>query len=179
MAGITDLTPGLWNVDASHSEVSFSARHLMIAKVRGRFSKFNGTITVGDDPLGSTVTAEVDLASVDTGDTQRDAHLRSADFFDADEYPTMTFVSTQVTSRGGDYALTGDLTIRGKTLPVTFKLEFDGVSADPWGGTRAGFTAEAEINRQDWGLTWNVPLESGVLVSDKVKIVLDIEAVKA
>jgi polyisoprenoid-binding protein YceI len=134
---------------------------------------------VGDDPLASTVTAEVDLASVDTGDTQRDAHLRSADFFDADEYPTMTFVSTNVTARGGDYVLTGDLTIRGKTLPVTFKLEFDGVSADPWGGTRAGFTAEAEINRQDWGLTWNVPLESGVLVSDKVKIVLDIEAVKA
>ncbi len=170
----------MWNVDPSHSIVGFTARHLMITKVRGRFTTFTGTVTVAEDPLDSKVDASVDLGSVTTGDDQRDGHLRSADFFDVDKHPTMTFTSTGIKQDGGDYVLTGDLTVAGTTRSVDFELSFDGVQKDPWGGTRAGFTAETEISRKDWELTWNVALETGgVLVGDKVKIELDVELVKA
>lgn len=180
MASIHDLTPGIWNIDPSHTTVSFTARHLMITKVRGRFGKVEGTITVPEDRLQSSVEATIDLSSIDTGDQARDEHLRSADFFDVENNPTMTFRSTEVREDGGDFELTGDLTVRGVTKPVTLELEFDGVSGDPWGGTRAGFTAKGEINRKDFGLEWNVALESGgVLVGDKIKIELDVEAVAA
>jgi len=180
MATVHDLTPGDWNVDTSHSAVGFVGRHLMISKVRGRFNTFSGVIHVPEDPLQATVEATVELDSVTTGDETRDAHLRSADFFNTEQHPTMTFRSTGLKADGDDYILTGDLTFGGQTRSVDFDLEFDGVEKDPWGGTRAGFTATAEISRKDWNLTWNVALETGgVLVGDKVKIELEVEAVKA
>ena len=176
---IDQLTPGTWNVDASHSTIGFSARHLMLSKVRGRFATFEGSITVGDDPLASKVAATVDIASVTTGDAARDGHLLGEDFFDVANFPSMGLSTTAVRSVGDDYVLDGDLTIKGVTKPVSFALQFEGVAADPWGGTRAAFSAETEINRKDWGLSWNVALETGgVLVGEKVKIQLDIQAVR-
>lgn len=171
------LTAGVWAVDPSHSAVSFSVRHLMVSKVRGRFGTFTGTITIGDDLNASSVEANVEMTSVNTDDEGRDAHLRGADFFDVEQFPTMSFVSTSLSAEGDSYALAGDLTIKGVARPVTFVLEFEGVSTDPWGNTKAGFSAETEINRKDWGLEWNVALETGgLLVGEKVKIQLDIEA---
>jgi polyisoprenoid-binding protein YceI len=179
-SSLADLTPGTWNVDPSHSTVGFVARHLMVTKVRGRFTSFTGSLVIADDPLQSSVTASVDMASVATGDEGRDGHVKGADFFDVEQFPTMSFTSTSITPNGGDYVLAGDLTIKGVTNPVTFDLEFDGVNTDPWGNTKAGFTAETEINRKDWGLEWNVALETGgLLVSEKIKIQLDIQAAKA
>jgi len=171
------LVPGVWTVDTSHSEVGFTARHLMVSKVRGRFTDYSAAITVAPNVLDSTVQATVQLASVDTRDEKRDGHLKSADFFDVENHPTMSFTSTGIRENGKDFYLDGDLTIRGTTRPVTFDLEFNGVVAGPWGGSSAGFSAETEINRKDWGLEWNVALESGgVLVSEKIKIALEIEA---
>ncbi len=180
MSAITELSPGTWTVDPSHSVVGFTARHLMISKVRGRFASFSGSLTITDDPLSSSVSAIVDLASVSTGDDSRDAHLRGADFFDVEQFPTMTFTSTGIKDERGELVLFGDLTIKDVTRQVAFELEFNGVTTDPWGGTRVGFNAETEVNRRDWGLEWNVALDTGgVLVGEKVKIQLDIEAVKA
>lgn len=180
-AKLAALTPGTWNVDPSHSTVGFTARHLMVTKVRGRFSAFGGSLTIADEPLASSVSATVEMSSVSTGDDGRDGHLRSADFFDVEQFPTMSFQSTSIEADGDDeYLLHGHLTIKGVTKPVTFELEFDGVATDPWGNTKAGFTAETEINRKDWGLEWNVALEAGgVLVSEKIKLQLDIQAVRA
>ncbi len=178
MSAITDLTPGVWNVDPVHSSVGFVARHLMVSKVRGRFTSFSGTINVAENRLESKVEASVDIASISTGDEAREGHLKSPDFFDAEKYPTMTLVSTGIEADGKDYVLHTDLTIKGITKPVDFELEFDGVSGDPWGGTRAGFSAETEVNRKDWGLEWNVVLETGgVMLGEKVKIELDVQAV--
>jgi polyisoprenoid-binding protein YceI len=180
MASLDGLTAGDWNVDPQHSTIGFVARHLMITKVRGRFNSFTGVVHIAEDPLGSWVEAEVDLNSVSTGDDQRDNHLRSSDFFDIEHHPKMTFKSTSLKEDGDDYIMIGDLTVLGETRPVEFELEFEGVSPDPWGGTRAGFTAEAEISRKDWNLTWNMALETGgLVVGDKVKIELEIQAVKA
>lgn len=172
------LTPGQWIVDPAHSEVGFVVRHMMIAKVKGRFSGVSGTVTVAENVLESTVEATAEAATIDTRDEGRDAHLRSGDFFDAEKFPTLTFRSTGIREQGGDYLLDGDLTIRDVTKPVTFALEYNGAATNPMtGGQTAGFSAETEINRKDFGLTWNVAVESGgVLVADKVKIVLDIEA---
>ena len=176
MASLNDLTPGTWTIDPSHSELSFTARHLVVAKVRGTFSDFTASVEVGSPLAGTTVSATVQLASVSTGAEDRDTHLRSGDFFDVENTPEMTFVSTRVT----DSALEGDLTIKGITKPVVFDLEFNGVQADPWGNTKAGIEAQTEINRKDWDLTWNAALEGGgVLVSEKIKINLDIELLKA
>lgn len=171
---------GTWELDPTHTTVSFSARHLMVSKVRGRFGSFRGTITVGDDPLVSAVRAEIDTASIDTKDEQRDGHLKSPDFLDVERYPTITFVSTGVRDAGGgEYDLDGDLTITGTTRPVTLKVVSNGVAKDPWGGTRAGFEATTEFSRKDFGLEWNVALESGgVLVGDKVKVEIEVEAVQ-
>lgn len=180
MSALALLAPGTWNIDASHSSVSFVARHLVVSKVRGRFDTFAGAITVAADPLQSTVEATIEVASINTSDANRDGHLRSADFFDAERYPTISFTTTAVRAAGDDFVLTGDLTIKGVTRPVDLELEFNGVEKDPWGGTRAGFSAETEINRKDWGLEWNVVLETGgALVGEKIKIQLDIEAVQA
>ncbi|MEY2583350.1 MAG: hypothetical protein QOE09_3199 [Ilumatobacteraceae bacterium] len=179
MTAITGLTPGIWNVDPTHSSVGFVARHMMVSKVRGRFGSISGTITIAENPLESKVEATVDVASITTGDETRDAHLKSPDFFDVEKYPTMTLVSTGIEEKGRDkYLLHTDLTIKGITKPVDFEVEFEGVSGDPWGGTRAGFSAEAEVNRKDWGLEWNVVLETGgVMLGEKVKLELDIQAV--
>ncbi len=180
MSDLKTLTPGTWTVDASHSNVGFTARHLMVAKVRGSFTAFTGTIDVADDRLKSTLNATVEAKSVNTGDETRDAHLRSEDFFDVDNHKQWTLVSTGIEPAGNDFVLHTDLTIKGVTQPVDFALEFDGVVNDPWGNTKAGFTAEAEINRKDFGLEWNVALEAGgVVVGEKVKIVLEIEALKS
>jgi polyisoprenoid-binding protein YceI len=176
MSNLSDLKPGSWTVDASHSEVGFTARHLMVSKVRGQFKDFSAVVTVAQPFEQSTVEATVQLASIDTNSADRDTHLKSADFFDVENNPEMTFKSTKVT----DDALEGLLTIKGVTKPVTFDLDFGGVSADPWGGTRAGFEATAEINRKDFDLSWNVAIEGGgVLVGEKVKIALDVELVLA
>lgn len=175
MSSIEHLPAGTWSVDPSHTEVGFVARHLMVTKVRGSFADVAGTVVVGSPVTQSSVDVTVQMASVDTRSADRDAHLRSADFFDVENFPTMHFVST---SFDGD-KLTGNLTIKDVTKQVTFEVEFNGTQADPWGNTKAGFEAEAEINRKDWGLTWNAAIEGGgVLVSDKIKIVLDVQLVK-
>ena len=180
MSNLSALTAGTWNVDASHSNIGFTVRHLMVAKVRGHFAEFAGTITVAADPLQSKVEATVQAASIDTRDDSRDGHLRSGDFFDAEQHPTWTLVSTGLRANGSNYVLDANLTIKGVTQPVSFDLEFDGVATDPWGNVKAGFTAEAEISRKSFGLEWNAALETGgVVVGDAVKITLEIEAVKA
>jgi polyisoprenoid-binding protein YceI len=149
----------------------------MVARVRGTFEDLAGTITVAEDPLESTVEIEAKAASVATGTTDRDNHLRSADFLDAEQYPLVTFKSTGLTPAGDDWKLTGDLTIRGVTKPATFDLTFEGAASDPYGNTKAAFNATGEIDRREWGLVWNAPLEGGgVLVSEKFKIEFDVEA---
>jgi polyisoprenoid-binding protein YceI len=175
---VEGLVPGTWTVDTSHSEIGFVARHMMVSKVRGRFTQYDAKVTIAPNVLDSKVEATVQLDSIETRDEKRDGHLRSEDFFHVEQHPTMTFVSTGIRENGTDFYLDGDLTIRGVTRPVTFDLEFNGVAAAPWGGRSAGFAAETEINRKDWGLEWNVALESGgFLVSEKVKVTLDIEAI--
>lgn len=177
---LAELTPGIWTVDPSHSTVGFTARHLMITKVHGHFTDFDGTVSVADDPLASSVEANVRLASVDTGSADRDAHLRTADFFDVEQHPAMILRSTGITETVGRYALAADLTIVGQTHPVVFVLEFDGVSTDPFGNTKAGFSAATDINRSDWGLNFNMALETGgVVVSEKITIELDIQLVRS
>lgn len=179
MSSLDQLTPGTWVVDASHSSIGFTARHLMVSKVRGTFADFTGTVTVGDDPLQSAVTASAKVASVATGDSGRDAHLLGDDFFDAAQFPEITLRSTGLERNGDDFVLHTDLTIKGVTRPVDFDLQFDGVATDPWGNVKAGFSAEAQVNRKDFGLVWNVALEAGgVLVGDKVALQLDIQAAK-
>jgi len=174
------IAAGTYNVDAAHSEIGFTVRHLGVSKVRGRFAKFEGVITIAEDVLASSVTATAQVASVDTNDESRDGHLKTGDFFDVETYPTLTFVSTAVRAKGGDYELVGNLTIKAVTKEVVFELEFGGSEQDPWGGTRLGFSAETEINRKDFGMEFNMVLDSGgLLVGEKVKIKLEIEAVKA
>jgi polyisoprenoid-binding protein YceI len=170
-------TPGSWQIDQSHSDLRITARHLMVAKVRGTFTEFAGTIVVAEDPTASTVEFQAEAATITTGTPDRDAHLRSPDFLDAEQYPLVTFVSTELAPSGKGWKLTGDLTIRGISRPVTFDMTFEGAATDPYGITKAAFTAVGEIERKDWGLTWNVPLEGGgVLVSDKFKLEFDVEA---
>lgn len=180
MSLATSLTPGTWNVDPAHSGLNFSVKHLMVSKVRGRFRDFSGSITIAADPLQSSVVASASVESIDTGDVNRDGHLKTGDFFDVASHPTIDFRSTKIEEAGGRQRLFADLTIKGITRNVAFDLEFDGVNTDPWGNTKAGFTATAEINRRDWGLEYNAVLETGgVLIGEKVKIELDIQAVKA
>lgn len=170
------LVAGEWTIDASHTEVGFVARHLMVTKVRGRFADVSGTVTVAEPVTDSHVEVTIGVASVSTGSDDRDGHIRSADFFDAEGFPTMTFTSTAFTGE----TLTGDLTIKGVTKPVTLDVTFEGAVKDPWGNAKAGFEARTTINRTDWGLGWNVALEAGgVLVSEKVELVLDVQLLKA
>jgi polyisoprenoid-binding protein YceI len=177
---IPGYVAGTWTIDPVHSEVGFSARHMMVSKVRGKFGTFSGQVVTGADPLGSAVTAEIDMASIDTGNEQRDGHIRSADFFEVEAHPTMTYRSTGVRLQDGEYVLDGDLTLKGVTKNVPLKLELNGFGPDPFGGTRAGFTATGEINRRDFGVNFNAALETGgAVVSDKVALHLEIEAVLA
>ncbi|WP_030163595.1 YceI family protein [Spirillospora albida] len=173
------LTAGTWNIDPAHSEVTFAIRHLM-SKVRGTFTEFSGSIEVAEDVAKSTATAEITMASLDTRNADRDAHVRGSDVLDVENHPTMSFVTTGVRTEGGENYLDGDLTIRGVTRPVSFEVEFNGVGEDPWGGTRAGFTASTTINRKDWGIEFNVPLKGDkALLGDKVDIQLEVQAVRA
>jgi len=177
---LTTLTAGTWNIDASHSAVEFVVRHVVVSKVRGRFTDIAGSLTIASNPLDSTVTTTIGLASVNSNDEKRDEHLRSAEFFDVANNPSMTFNSTGIIAKGNEYNVTGDLMINGTTKGVELALEFNGVATDPWGGTRAGFSASTTINRKDFGLSWNVALEAGgLLVGEDIKIELEIEAVKA
>jgi len=177
---IPGYVAGTWAIDPVHSEVSFVVRHMMVSKVRGRFDSFEGTIVTAANPLDSSVTASVDLSSINTGQEQRDAHIRSADFFEVDKHPHMTFASTGVRSEGGDLKLDGDLTLKSVTKPVTFALEVNGFGPDAYGGTRVGFSATTEINRKDFGVNFDGPIPGvpgGVAVSDKATITLEIEGV--
>ena len=177
---IPGYVTGTWTIDPVHSEVSFVVRHMMVSKVRGRFDKFEGAVETAPDPLQSTVTATVDLSSVNTGNETRDNHIRSEDFFHIEKHPTMTFRSTGIRAEGENFLLDGDLTLRGVSRPVTFFLEVNGFGPDPYGGTRSGFSATTEINRNDWNVSYNGPIpgaSSGMVLSDRVTINLEIEAV--
>jgi polyisoprenoid-binding protein YceI len=178
--GVTLPEPGTYALDPAHTTVEFVGRHLMITKVRGRFTDFSGQIVIGATPAESSVEVTIKTASIESSDEKRDGHLRSPDFLDADKYPTMTFKSTAVdVGRDGTGKVTGDLTVKDVTRPVTLDVEFEGAQPDPWGGQRLGFSATAEIDREDWGLTWNVALETGgVLVGKKIRLELNVQAVK-
>ncbi|MFI5657698.1 YceI family protein [Streptomyces sp. NPDC051684] len=172
---------GDYTVDPAHTTLGFVARHAMVTNVKGGFSDFTGSLHLdGSDPAKSTASFDVQMASISTGNDDRDGHLKSADFFKIDEFPTMTFRSTSAESLGGDdYRITGDLTILGTTRPLSIDLEFNGVAKDPFGNERVGFEGKTEILRSDWGLTWNAALETGgVLISDKIKLNFDISAIK-
>ncbi|MGM7678022.1 YceI family protein [Microbacterium sp. A94] len=167
---------GTWILDPSHSEVTFSVRHMMISKVRGSFGMKSATLVAPENPLEAQVTASVDVTSIDTNDEGRDGHLRSADFFDTDAYPTMEFVSTGARADNGDFFIDGDLTIRNVTKPVSFAFDFGGFGQDPYGNYKAGASATTTINREEFGLTWNAALETGgVLVGKDVTITLDLQ----
>ncbi len=169
---------GTWKVDPAHSEIAFSVRHLMISKVRGRFTSYNVTIVTSQDPLGSTVTATIDLASIDTGDKQRDNSLRSADYFQVDKYPTMCYRSTGIRQTDDGWVIDGELTLHSVTRQVPLAVEVNGFAPDQWGGQRAGFSATAQINRRDFGIDLTVPMDGGgIVVGEQVSISLEIEAV--
>lgn len=170
-----------WQIDKSHSTVEFVVKHMMISKTKGRFADFEGTVEFDESNIGNAaVSVAIDVASIDTHDAKRDEHLRSADFLDAETFPQITFTSTEVRSRGGDkFEIVGDLTIRDITRQVVLNAASIGLNTSPWGQQVAAFEASTEINRKDFGLTWNVALETGgFLVGDTVKINLGVEAVK-
>jgi len=170
-----------WNIDPSHSAIAFSVRHMVVSKTRGRFLKWSGQIRFDpDEPAASSVEVTIDPASLDTAEPQRDAHLRSADFFDVEKFPTASFRSTKVEGLSGDrYRITGHLTIHGVTKTVVLDATYEGSGKDPWGGERAGFVASTSIDRRDFGLEWNKALETGgLLVGEKVELTLEVEAVK-
>jgi polyisoprenoid-binding protein YceI len=178
LTSIPGYVAGTWSIDPVHSEVGFTVRHMMVSKVRGRFRTFSGQIVTGASPLDSSVTAEIDLSSIDTGQEQRDAHIRSADFFEVETYPTMTYQSTGVRADGDVYILDGKLTLKGVTKDVPLALEINGFGPDAYGGTRAGFTAIGEINRRDFGVNFTAVMETGgAVVSDRITLQLEIEAV--
>ena len=172
----------LWNIDPVHSAIHFSVRHMVVAKTRGRFGKFSGELSFdAANPSAGSVQVSIDSASIDTADGQRDAHLKSADFFDVEKFPQASFRSTKVEDVGGDrYRITGDLSIRGVTKPVVLEATYQGSGKDPWGGERLGFSATTSVDRRQFGLEWNKALETGgVLVGEKVELTLEVEAVKA
>lgn len=169
---------GTWDIDPTHSDVSFTVRHMMVSKVRGRFSSFSGEITTGTDITASTVSASIDATSIDTNNDQRDGHIRSADFFDVENHPTWTFRSTGVRSDGDDIVVDGEITIKGVTKVVPLTLEVNGFGPDAFGGTRVGFSGLTQINRSDFGINLAMPMDGGgVVVSEKVQISMEIEGV--
>jgi len=178
VAGAELPAPGRWELDPGHTEVAFIGRHFMLTRVRGRFTGVSGVIEVAEEPAESTIEVTIDMGSVESGNQARDDHLRSPDFFDAAHHPTATFAGRAAGWRGTRGLLAGELTIRGVTRPVTLQAEYLGHVADPWGGQRAVFTADATINREDWGLAWNMPLDGGgLLVSKDIRIEIEAEAV--
>jgi polyisoprenoid-binding protein YceI len=179
-ADLSALT-GDYTIDPAHSTIGFVARHAMVTNVKGGFHEFTGTLHLdGANPAASTATLDIEMASIDTGNADRDGHLKSADFFKTDEFPAMTFRSTKAEALGGDdYRISGDLSLLGVTRPITIDLEFNGAAKDPFGNERVGFEGKTEILRSEWGLTWNAALETGgVLISDKIKLNFDISAIR-
>jgi polyisoprenoid-binding protein YceI len=175
---IPGYTVGTWTIDPAHSEVGFVVRHMMVSKVRGGFTSFEGTINTALEPLQSSAVASIDLTSITTNNEQRDTHLRSADFLHTESDPKMTFHSSGLRLGGPGMICDGDLTIRGITHPISLEVEVNGIGPDAWGGTRLGLSATGHLNRADYGVNWNAALEGGgVVVSDKVQIVLEIQAV--
>ena len=175
MALPTDITTGTWTLDNSHSEIGFTVRHAGISKVRGQFKDAAATLDLAENVADSRISATIQTASFDSGDVNRDGHVRGEDFFDVETFPEISFVSNGLVAKGNSYELAGDLTIKGVTRPVSLETEFNGVAVDPFGMTRAGVSAETTISRKDFGLTWNAVLEAGgVLVSDKVAINLEL-----
>lgn len=169
---------GTWDIDAAHSTVGFSVRHMMVSKVRGYFTKFEGVLVTAENPADSTVEATIDMDSIDTRQEQRDAHIKSADFFDTGNHTVMTFRSTAIKAKGDDWTVEGDLTIKGITKPTTLDLELNGFGPDAYGGTRAGFSAKTEISRKEYGVDIDMPMDGGgVVVGDKISVELEIEAV--
>ena len=177
----TPTLTGAWDIDPSHSRVGFATKHAMVTTVRGRFGDYTADVHLDEaNPANSRVHVEIQTGSVDTGNADRDTHLRTGDFFDVENYPTIVFDSTNVVKGDGDvYTLIGNLTIKDQTQPVSVDFELNGTANDPWGGFRAGFEGAATINRRDWGLGWNVALDKGgVLVGEKIKLEFDLSAVK-
>ena len=171
---------GTWTIDPTHTQAEFVARHLMVSKVRGGFATIDGSIIVAEDPSDSTVEIVIDASSVSSGTADRDAHITSEDFFDVATYPQIRFVSTSVEAKGSDWLLHGDLTIKDVTKPITLDFSFLGIINDPWGNPKAVFSASTQVEREDWGLTWNVPLEGGgVLVSKTIKLEIEAQAALA
>jgi polyisoprenoid-binding protein YceI len=177
---IPGLIAGTWEIDPMHSEVSFVVRHLVVSKVRGRFDRFSGTIVTNEDLAHSSVNVTIETNSINTNEPNRDNHVRSADFLDVEHFPDITFRSTAVRRERGAYFVDGELTVRGATRPVTLDMEVNGFTPDPYGGTRAGFSATTEINRQDFGVSYNGPIpgtDNAMVLSDKVALTLEVEAV--
>ncbi len=176
------LTKTKWAIDAAHSEIAFKVKHLMISNVKGSFKAFDGTVYANDNTFtDAEITVNVNISSIHTGDEKRDGHLQGADFFDAENFETATFTSALLKKKSdGDFELTGNLTLKGITKPITLQVEFGGMMKDPWGNEKVGFTVTGKINRKDWGLNWNAALEAGgVLVSDDVHINADIQLMKS
>lgn len=179
MTAFEGLTAGTYTIDPTHTEISFSVRHLAISKVRGHFQTFAGTVEIAEQVEDSTASATIDVASIDTNQAQRDEHLRTSDFFNVEEFPEMTFKSTGVAVDGGDLTINGDLTLRGVTKPVTLEAEFGGATVDGYGNTKVGFEATTKINRQDFGVTWNAATEAGGLtLGDVITITIDAQLAK-
>jgi polyisoprenoid-binding protein YceI len=179
--GVQIPTPGTFTLDPAHTRVGFVARHLMVSKVRGSFTEVSGTITVAPDPAQSSVDVTIQAASVSTGVDQRDGHLRSGDFFEAETFPTLTFRSTSLTPKSGnEFTLTGELTIKKTTRTVNLDVEYEGLAKSPYGTEVLGFSATTEVDREDFGLTWNQALETGgVMVGKRIKIEIEGEAVRS
>lgn len=177
--GVEIPAAGTWHIDPGHAEVAFIGRHFGLTKVRGRFTGVAGSLELTDDPTDARVSVTIDMATVSSGDQARDDHLRSADFFDVERHPTATFTSTAIRHRGATASLIGELEIKGVTRPVELAVDYLGHALDPWGSERAMFSASATINRDDWGLTWNVVLDAGgVLVSKQIKLEIEVELVR-
>lgn len=178
-AGTTVPAAGTYQIDPSHSSATFQVRHLGLSKVRGSFERFSGAITIAEDPAASSVEVDLEAASFTTGADDRDGHVKSADFLDVETYPSLRYRSTGVRQDGDGWKVDGELTVRDVTVPVTLDVEFEGAGQDPWGNGRIAFTASTEINREDFGITWNQALETGgVLVGKTVKISIDVQGVE-
>jgi len=178
LPAVPGFQAGTWTIDASHSEVSFTVRHMAVSKVRGRFGAVSGTITTTDDPTTSTVTADIDVTTITTFNEQRDGHIKSGDFFEVETHPSASFTSRGLSFDDGDYVLTGDLTLKGVTRPVSLTVEVSGFGPDAYGGTRCGFSATGRINRRDFGVEFDARLDNGgLVVGNEVDLQLDVEAV--
>jgi polyisoprenoid-binding protein YceI len=175
---IPGYVAGTWDIDPVHTDISFTARHMMVSKVRGHFEKFEGVVTLAENPLDSAVEVTVELGSINTNNVDRDNHIRSDDFFGVEQYPTMSYRSTGVRADGDDFVVDGELTLHGETKPVSLQLEVNGFGPDPFGGTRSGFSAKGEISRKAFGVKFDAPMEGGgAVVGDKIQLLIEAELI--